>query len=110
MVRQLFQNLLTNAAKYTRMTTDARIQIDGYETESEVVYQVTDNGIGFDMKQADHMFELFKRLDNARQFTGSGVGLAIVKRIIDRHQGKIWFHSEPNRKTSFWVSFPTKTV
>ncbi|RYD90436.1 MAG: HAMP domain-containing histidine kinase, partial [Sphingobacteriales bacterium] len=69
-------------------------------------YTVKDNGIGFEMKHAAKMFDLFKRLENAASFEGTGVGLAIVKRIINRHRGKIWFHSEPNRETTFSVSFP----
>ena len=58
------------------------------------------------MKQAGRMFDLFKRLENARNFDGTGVGLAIVKRIVNRHQGKIWFQSEPNQGAVFYVSFP----
>lgn len=62
------------------------------------------------MKHAGKIFDLFKRLENARAFEGSGVGLAIVKRIINRHQGKIWFHSEPNQGTTFFVSFPVNAT
>ncbi|GAB3696156.1 ATP-binding protein [Spirosoma flavus] len=107
MALQLFSNLISNAAKYTRNNANARIQINGKRTERDVIYSVSDNGIGFDMKEAGRMFDLFKRLENARPFKGSGVGLAIVKRIINRHQGKIWYLSEPNRGATFFVSFPT---
>ncbi|GAB3506071.1 ATP-binding protein [Spirosoma knui] len=110
MVHQLFSNLITNAAKYTRSQPEGRIKISGQQLGQEVIYSVTDNGIGFDMKEAGKMFELFKRLENARQFKGTGVGLAIVKRIIGRHQGKIWYHSEPNRGATFFVSFPVVAV
>lgn len=106
MVLQLFSNLLSNSAKYTRPVTKAVITVEGRQEGDEVIYTVHDNGIGFDMKQAGKMFELFKRLENAKGFEGSGVGLAIVKRIINRHKGKLWFHSEPNRETIFSVSFP----
>ncbi|MBD2704210.1 GAF domain-containing protein [Spirosoma sp. BT702] len=109
MALQLFSNLVSNAAKYTRNNPDARIQVSGKRTEQDIIYSVSDNGIGFDMKEAGRMFELFKRLENARPFKGSGVGLAIVKRIINRHQGKIWYLSEPNRGATFFVSFPTTT-
>ncbi|QMW00952.1 ATP-binding protein [Spirosoma foliorum] len=109
MVLQLFTNLIGNSAKYTRLTPKAVIQVNGRQTDDEVIYSVEDNGIGFDMKQAGKMFDLFKRLENARQFEGTGVGLAIVKRIINRHQGKIWFHSEPDRGTTFSVAFPLTT-
>ncbi|WP_420147008.1 ATP-binding protein [Spirosoma sp.] len=109
MIHQVFSNLLSNSVKYTRRASEAVIQVNGQQTEDDVVYSVVDNGIGFDMKQAGKMFDLFKRLENAREFEGTGVGLAIVKRIINRHQGKIWFHSEPNRGTTFTVSFPLIT-
>lgn len=106
MVNQVFTNLLSNAAKYTQRAPRAVVRVDGRETDEEVIYTVKDNGIGFDMNHAGKMFDLFKRLDNAASFEGTGVGLAIVKRILNRHRGKIWFHSEPNRETSFSVSFP----
>ncbi|GAB3038903.1 ATP-binding protein [Spirosoma pulveris] len=106
MALQLFTNLMSNAAKYTQLTYEGIIKVSGRQTNQEVIYSIEDNGIGFDMKQAGKMFDLFKRLENARNFEGSGVGLAIVKRIINRHNGKIWFHSEPNKGTVFHVSFP----
>ncbi|WP_020599576.1 ATP-binding protein [Spirosoma panaciterrae] len=110
MALQLFTNLIGNAVKYTEHKTDAVIRINGQQTDDEVVYTIEDNGIGFDMKQAGKMFDLFKRLENARNFEGSGVGLAIVKRIINRHQGKIWFRSEPDRGATFSVSFPAMAL
>ena len=106
MALQLFTNLLSNSAKYTYQAPEAIIRVDGQQIDDEVVYSIADNGIGFDMKQASKMFDLFKRLENSRGIEGSGVGLAIVKRIINRHQGKIWFHSESNQGTTFTVSFP----
>ncbi|GAB3994911.1 ATP-binding protein [Spirosoma daeguense] len=106
MALQLFTNLLSNAAKYTRNTKDAQIKVKGERNEQEVIYSISDNGIGFDMKEAARMFDLFKRLENARSFKGSGVGLAIVKRIVNRHQGRVWYQSEPNRGATFFVSFP----
>lgn len=108
MILQLFTNLLGNAAKYTKLVPDGVVKVSGKQHDTEVVYAVEDNGIGFDMSQADRMFELFKRLENARNFEGTGVGLTIVKRIIDRHQGKIWFQSAPNKGTTFFVSFPVR--
>lgn len=106
MTLQLFTNLISNAAKYTQLANEAVVTVKGTKTDSEIIYSIEDNGIGFDMKHAGKIFDLFKRLENARSFEGSGVGLAIVKRIINRHQGKIWFHSEPNQGTQFFVSFP----
>jgi light-regulated signal transduction histidine kinase (bacteriophytochrome) len=110
MINQLFTNLIGNAVKYTRLTPKAHIMIKGHQANGEVIYSIVDNGIGFDMKHSGKIFDLFKRLENARQFEGSGVGMAIVKRIINRHEGKIWFQSEPGRGTSFFVAFPESTV
>ncbi|MBO0936268.1 GAF domain-containing protein [Fibrella sp. HMF5335] len=106
MVTQVFSNLLSNAVKYSRLTPKARIQVQGSETEQEVIYAITDNGIGIDMKQAGKVFELFQRLDSAVTYEGYGVGLAIVKRIMSRHRGKVWFDSSPMYATTFFVSFP----
>ncbi|GAB3924711.1 ATP-binding protein [Larkinella terrae] len=106
MVNQVFTNLISNATKYSRLAPESVVRVAGRETAEEVIYTVKDNGIGFDMKHATKMFDLFKRLENAASFEGTGVGLAIVKRIMSRHKGKIWFHSDPNRETTFSVSFP----
>ncbi|GAB3572573.1 ATP-binding protein [Spirosoma luteolum] len=110
MVTQVFSNLLSNAVKYTRDTPQALVTVQGRLDRNEVIYSVTDNGIGIDMKQAGKVFELFQRLDSATRFDGYGVGLAIVKRIMSRHKGKIWFESIPQRSTTFYVSFPTVTL
>jgi two-component system, chemotaxis family, sensor kinase Cph1 len=110
MIRQLFTNLLSNAVKYTQLVPEAHIQVVGEQSDQDVIYTVSDNGIGFDMKDAGKLFDLFKRLENARSFKGSGVGLAIVKRVVNRHGGKIWYHSEPNRGATFHVSFPISTM
>jgi chemotaxis family two-component system sensor kinase Cph1 len=106
MVTQIFTNLVSNAVKYSRRAHRPYVRIEGWETDTEVVYSVQDNGVGIDMTYAGKVFELFRRMDNVRDYQGSGVGLAIVKRIVDKHQGKIWFHSELGRGTTFFVSFP----
>ena len=110
MALQLFTNLVGNAVKYTQRVPEAVVLINGQQSDGEVVYTVEDNGVGFDMKQAGKMFDLFKRLENARGFEGTGVGLAIVKQIISRHQGKIWYQSESNQSTTFSVSFPQTPI
>ncbi len=106
MVMQVFSNLLSNAVKYSRPMPAAHVTIQGHEDGHEVIYSVTDNGIGIDMKQAGKVFELFQRLDISTTYEGYGVGLAIVKRIMSRHRGKVWFESMPNQATTFYVSFP----
>ncbi|WP_266368632.1 ATP-binding protein [Tellurirhabdus rosea] len=106
MLAQVFTNLLTNAVKYSKPIAAPRVFIEGRRAPGEVIYSVQDNGIGFDMKKAGRMFELFRRLDNAIEIEGSGVGLSIVKRIVGRHGGKIWYQSAVGQGTTFWVSFP----
>ena len=106
MMTQVFSNLLSNAVKYTRQVPKARVTVQGHENGHEIIYSVTDNGIGIDMKQAGKVFELFQRLDSATSYEGYGVGLAIVKRIMSRHRGKVWFESTPHQATTFYVSFP----
>jgi chemotaxis family two-component system sensor kinase Cph1 len=110
MVTQVFSNLLSNAFKYSRSVPHARVSVQGSQTGQEVIYAVSDNGIGIDMKQVGKVFELFQRLDSASGYEGYGVGLAIVKRIMNRHQGKVWFETIPNQLTTFYVSFPTPTA
>lgn len=107
-VAQVFSNLLANAVKYTKEVPQARVSVEGHDNGTEVVYAVTDNGIGIDMKQAGKVFELFRRLDSTNAYEGYGVGLAIVKRIMSRHRGKVWFESSPQQSTTFFVSFPSR--
>ncbi|MGN6438853.1 MAG: ATP-binding protein [Agriterribacter sp.] len=107
MVMQLFNNLIGNAAKYSGNSKAAIVKIraelvaDGF-----VQYMVSDNGIGLDMKYAPRIFELFQRLDNAKGISGTGVGLAIVKRIVEKHGGKIWVESVLDNGTKFFVTLP----
>ncbi len=106
MITQVFSNLLSNAIKYTRPVAKPHIVVKGVKNADEIIYSVTDNGIGIDMKQGGKVFDLFKRLDNARNFEGHGVGLAIVKRIMQRHHGRVWFYSEPFKETTFYIAVP----
>jgi len=105
MIGQVFANLLGNAVKYTSKSDNAIVKIEGYNSGNETIYTVADNGIGIDVKYYNRVFELFKRMDNVKDFEGSGVGLAIVKRIIEKHKGRIWFESQLGKGTIFYISF-----
>ncbi len=105
MISQVFANLLSNAIKYSIPSGAPEIFIDAVETESEKVYSIKDNGIGIDIKQLPNVFELFKRMDNVQNIEGTGVGLAIVKRIVEKHKGKIWVDSDLGKGSTFFVSF-----
>lgn len=108
MIRQVWINLLSNAIKYTGKTADPRIEVDSFETETEIGYWVKDNGVGFDMRYVSKLFGVFQRLHKIQDFSGTGVGLAIVKRIIDRHQGRVWAEGKVNGGASFYFTIPKK--
>lgn len=105
MLRQVFANLLNNAIKYSSRSNPSIVQVEGKETTAEITYSITDNGIGIDFNYYNRIFDLFKRMDNVRDYEGTGVGLAIVKRIIEKHNGRIWVESELGKGTTFYVSF-----
>ncbi len=109
LIRQVWANLLTNAVKYSAKRERADIRAGGEEKEGENVYWVEDNGAGFDMKYADKIFGVFQRLHSSSEFEGSGVGLAIVQRIVQRHGGKVWTHGEVDKGAKFFFSLPRKS-
>ncbi len=108
LIRQVWANLLTNAVKYSAKREKSDIRAGGEEKEGETVYWVKDNGAGFDMKYADKMFGVFQRLHSSSEFEGTGVGLAIVQRIIQRHGGKVWAHGEAGKGATFTFSLPKR--
>ena len=108
MIRQVFVNLLSNAMKFTRSAGTAVIQIDGRVEKNENLYSVRDNGAGFDMEHYDKLFDVFQRLHPAEEFEGTGVGLAMVQRIIQRHGGRVWAEGEVNKGATFYFTLPTK--
>jgi light-regulated signal transduction histidine kinase (bacteriophytochrome) len=104
LLKQVFANLLSNSAKYTRPRQRAVIEIGLREMNDESVIFVRDNGVGFNMKYADKLFGVFQRLHRAEEFEGTGVGLAIVERVIKRHGGHIWAESELDKGATFYFT------
>ncbi|HEY6451757.1 MAG TPA: response regulator [Steroidobacteraceae bacterium] len=105
-LRQVWCNLIGNALKYSSKRPQPRITVSGHVQEAEFFYQVQDNGAGFDMRYADKLFAVFQRLHGAQDFAGTGVGLAIVHRILARHGGRIWARSEPEAGACFEFALP----
>ena len=101
MLRQIFENLIGNAFKYSAMVAQPEIEIDLRVDQGTSWYRVRDNGIGFDMRYADRLFGMFQRMHSAADFPGTGVGLAIVKRLVERHGGSVEAHSVPGQGTTF---------
>jgi signal transduction histidine kinase len=107
MLRQVWVNLLSNATKYSSTRSAPRIEVTGHTNAAEHIYCVKDNGVGFDMEYYDKLFGVFQRLHSASEFPGTGVGLAIVQRIVARHGGRVWAESRVNEGAAFYFSLPT---
>jgi signal transduction histidine kinase len=106
LLRQVLENLLSNAWKYTGQREQARIGLCALQLDGHRVYEVHDNGAGFDMRHADRLFGLFQRLHGSHEFPGTGVGLASVQRIVRRHGGEIWAESSPGEGARFRFTLP----
>ncbi len=105
-IRQVWENLISNAYKYSRDKSPSVIEVGCAEQQDHFVFSIKDNGAGFDMEHYGSLFTPFQRLHTMSQFEGTGVGLAIVERIISRHGGKVWADSAPGRGASFFFTLP----
>jgi PAS domain S-box-containing protein len=104
MLRQVYANLIGNAVKFTRDRDPATIDVGSRRDGSETVYYVKDNGVGFDAKYAEKAFGVFQRLHRAEEYQGTGVGLAIVQRVVHRHGGRVWAEAAPGQGATFYFT------
>ncbi|MEI9963281.1 MAG: ATP-binding protein [Limisphaerales bacterium] len=108
LLRQVLLNFLANAVKYSRPRDPAKIGIRAVVQEDEIIFQVSDNGVGFDMDYANKLFGVFQRLHSESEFEGIGIGLANVRRIIQRHGGHTWAEGKVGEGSTFYFSLPAK--
>ena len=106
LMRQVWLNLLSNAIKFSGRNGEPAIRVTGAINGAEHVYGVKDNGAGFDMRYYDKLFGVFQRLHRTEDYPGTGVGLAIVKRVVERHGGRVWAESRPGEGAAFYFSLP----
>jgi two-component system, chemotaxis family, sensor kinase Cph1 len=109
LLTQVFQNLIGNALKF-HAEAKPRVHISAERVGAEWVFSVKDNGIGIDPVHVDRIFRIFERLHNAERYPGTGVGLAVAKKIVERHGGRIWVRSELGQGATFLFSLPVEPV
>lgn len=106
LLRQVWTNFIGNAVKYSSASAQPIVEIGSQEVDNKIYYFVHDNGVGFDMAEASQVFDAFKRLESGKQFAGSGIGLAIVNRIVSRHGGRVWTESQRGAGATFYFTLP----
>ena len=107
LVRILFDNLIGNAWKFTAKTPQPHVEVGAEKRDGELVFFVRDNGAGFDMPHAERLFTPFQRCTASANTRGTGIGLATVRRIVERHGGRIWAESAPGQGATFYFTLPT---
>ncbi len=103
-IRQLFQNLISNGIKFHKADVAPKIKVTAEKQENKWLFKVSDNGIGMDMKYSSKVFQIFSRLHTSDKYQGSGIGLTVCKKIVERHHGEIWLESEPGKGTTFFFT------
>lgn len=110
MLKQVWTNLISNAVKYSQKKEKPRVEIGAQIKEGTFIYYVKDNGAGFDMKNYSRLFGMFQRLHSEKEFNGTGIGLAVVKRIVNKHDGEIWADSDPGNGSNFYFTLNGNSI
>jgi signal transduction histidine kinase len=105
-IGQIFQNLVGNALKFRAKDRPPHIHISAKPDRNNWLFSVADNGIGIEQEYSERIFQMFQRLHDRETYEGSGIGLSIAKKIVERHGGRIWFESEPDNGTTFYFTLP----
>jgi signal transduction histidine kinase len=104
MVQILMENLINNAWKFTKKRRPASIELDSFQQDGKTVFFIRDNGVGFDMQYVEKLFGVFQRLHNSSEYEGTGIGLALAQRVVQRHGGSIWANSDPGKGAVFYFT------
>ncbi len=107
-LEQLLQNLISNAIKFHKHDAPPRVHVAAHTDGDHWLISVEDNGIGIESRFADRIFAIFQRLHTRREYPGTGIGLAICKKIVERHGGRIWMQSTPGKGTTFYFTLPMR--
>lgn len=110
LMQQLFQNLISNSIKFRREGVPPRIEIAAKRNDGEWLLSISDNGIGIERQYADRIFEIFQRLHSRSEYPGTGIGLAICRKIVERHGGRIWMQSQLGQGTTFYFTVPMNSA
>jgi light-regulated signal transduction histidine kinase (bacteriophytochrome) len=110
MLRQVIVNFITNALKFTRTRETPFIEVGGRTGEKENIYFIRDNGVGFDRELGEKLFGMFQRIHSSQQFEGTGIGLFMIKQIIEKHGGRVWAKGEPDKGATFYFSLPRRNA
>nr|WP_242620466.1 ATP-binding protein [Senegalia massiliensis] len=106
LLEQVILNIISNSIKFSNMREKIIIIVDYIEGKNEYIFSIKDNGVGFDIEYSHKLFSLFKRLHRKSEFEGTGIGLAIIKRIIEKHKGRVWIEGKVNQGTTIYFTIP----
>jgi light-regulated signal transduction histidine kinase (bacteriophytochrome) len=107
MIRQVWINLISNAIKYSSKREISQVEIGTFPQNGHTVFFVRDNGAGFNQQYAEKLFKVFQRLHSATEYEGTGIGLALVEKIVSKQGGSVWAEGEENKGACFYFSLPT---